>query len=127
MLQRIQTLYLFGALIVNFVFLFAPIGISTDTSVSVTSNISVTILNLSLNGLLLFSIFSFKNRKRQVLICALLGVGFMVEMGISMMLLTDGVIAWNFCLPFASILLNMLALRAINRDEKLVRSADRLR
>ena len=127
MLQRIQTLYLFGALIVNFLFLFVPIYTSGATSVSITTNIALSILSLVLNGLLLFTIFSYKNRKRQMLACKLLVIGISVEIILSILLVTSGSICWNFVFPFTSIVFIIIAFRSIKSDEKLVRSADRLR
>ena len=127
MLQRIQTLYLFGALIVNFLFLFVPIYTSGATSVSITNNIALSILSLVLNGLLLFTIFSYKNRKRQMLACKLLVIGVSAEIILAILLVTSGSIRWNFVFPFTSIVFIIMAFRSIKRDEKLVRSADRLR
>ncbi len=127
MLQRIQTLYLFGALIVNFLFLFVPIETSKETSVCLTSNISISVLALTLNGLLLFTIFSFKNRKRQMLICYLLLFGFLLEISLTILLVTTGSLYWNLIFPLASFELTVLALSRVKRDDQLVRSADRLR
>ena len=36
-------------------------------------------------------------------------------------------ISWALCLPLISIILNYLAIRAIGRDEVMVKAADRLR
>ena len=36
-------------------------------------------------------------------------------------------IGWALCLPLVSIVLNVLAIRAIGRDEVMVKAADRLR
>ena len=36
-------------------------------------------------------------------------------------------LSWGLCLPFVSLVLNYLAIRAIGKDEVLVRAADRLR
>ena len=35
--------------------------------------------------------------------------------------------SWTLCLPFVAIILNWLAIRAIGRDEVMVKAADRLR
>lgn len=127
MLQRIQTLYLCGALIVNGLFLFLPLETSKDTTVSLTSNIILTVLNVSLNGILLFNIFSFRNRKLQMLICKWLVLLFLAEVGLSILFVTLGSLHWNLSLPFVSIVFTLLALRGVKHDDQLVRSADRLR
>ena len=36
-------------------------------------------------------------------------------------------VGWALCLPLISIILNILAVRAIGRDEVMVKAADRLR
>ena len=36
-------------------------------------------------------------------------------------------IGWALCLPLVSIILNILAIRSIGRDEVMVKAADRLR
>jgi hypothetical protein len=82
---------------------------------------------LVLSGILLLTIFSFKNRKRQLMFCKLLFVGYLFQMLLSNHLFKVVELKWNGILPYASIFLTFLAYRAINRDEKLVRSADRLR
>jgi hypothetical protein len=127
MLQRIQTLYLIGALIVNFLYLFVPINTSLATSVSITSDILLSIVSLTMNGLLLFTIFSFKNRKRQMMLCKLIALGISVELLLTILLVVSGSIYWNFSLPIIAIVFIALAFRSINSDDKLVRSADRLR
>jgi hypothetical protein len=50
-----------------------------------------------------------------------------VEIILSILLVTSGSMYWNFVFPFTSIELIHIAFRSIKRDEKLVRSADRLR
>jgi hypothetical protein len=127
MLQRIQTLYLFGALIVNFLFLFVPIESSPNNAVSQPIDKILIALSLVLSGILLLTIFSYKNRKRQLMFCKLLFVGYLFQMLLSNLLFKVVELKWNGILPYASIFLTFLAYRAINRDEKLVRSADRLR
>jgi len=127
MLQRIQSLYLFGALVINFIFLFVPIESSPNNAVSLSIDKTLIALSLVLSGILLLTIFSFKNRKRQLMFCKLLFVGYLFQMLLSNHLFKVVELKWNGILPYASIFLTFLAYRAINRDEKLVRSADRLR
>ena len=92
---------------------------------------------------LALSLFSYKNRHRQIKFCAstfflniiLLGLLFLGPDAIATKLVPDqadvaGKIVqyrWLCFLPLVSLLLINLAVRAIKKDEALVRSADRLR
>ena len=62
-----------------------------------------------------------------MLACKLLVIGVSAEIILSILLVTSGSIRWNFVFPFTSIVFIIMAFRSIKRDEKLVRSADRLR
>jgi len=86
--------------------------------------------------ILLFSIFQFKNRNLQKRFC----FGAIVLVGITFLSAFFGAAAsqtkikvigvsyqWGLSLPLISIVLIFLALSGINKDEKLIRSADRLR
>jgi len=85
----------------------------------------------------LFSIFQFKNRLRQIQLGALNSLLIAVTMGISLYLIivTEKTLApedqgnylFGFYLPVIALFCNMMANRFIRRDEKLVRSADRIR
>jgi 4-hydroxybenzoate polyprenyltransferase len=84
-------------------------------------------LSFVLSSLLLLAIFSFKNRKRQLLLCKFLFVGLLLQILMSNHLCSGNSLKWNSILPYLSIVLTFLAYRAIQSDERLVRSADRLR
>ncbi len=81
----------------------------------------------------LYSILSYKNRKRQILLGganSLLGsvfllLTFFVTKEISET--ESGGYGLGFFLPLLAIFLNILANRFIKKDEKLVRSLDRIR
>lgn len=86
----------------------------------------------------LFSIFQYKNRLRQIQLGALnslvIGASFLVSYLVYItkaeLLVkpeTQGDFGLGFYLPIVALILNSIANRFIRKDEKLVRSADRLR
>lgn len=81
------------------------------------------------------TIFLFKNRVLQIRMtvfnCLLL-VGYYLSLVAFVLILqkrmdADYHLSWGVCLPLVAIILNYLAIRAIGKDEFLVRAADRLR
>lgn len=157
MIQRIQTIWLLLASVVVFaLFLFPYLqfagvdGMGQALKVSgVFANVEGQVTRIADSWLLavatalvgmfpLYIIFQFKNRKKQVRLIwlemfavVLLGVWFYFN-GDSIMGADDRVIGLAnigvgfFLLPIVLILLFMAA-SAIKKDDKLVRSADRLR
>ena len=150
MLQRIQTIYLALALLSQLAQFFLPwveyYVNGTETGVSALeldgSHFTVMpltfVLSLSL-GLVLGSIFGFKNRAKQMktarmaLISTLLGflafafihymnIQALDEMGELMM-----TYQLTTVLPLASAILIWLAIKGIKKDDDLIRSVDRLR
>jgi hypothetical protein len=85
----------------------------------------------------LFAIFQYKNRLRQIqlgalnslIMAATLFTGLYFTMKAEQLLSTQvqGNYLVGFYLPIAALICNLLANRFIRRDEKLVRSADRIR
>ncbi len=154
MIQRIQTIYLALAAICLSLTLFLPLfgyitGDSLSQAVSVYSvsnlnsgesteaagRIGLLILIPLTVVIILFNIFQFANRKRQLSICALL---YLLLAGIIayMMFFTE----WNrpdemksmswgagYFGPIAALPLVFLANRSIKKDENLIKSLDRLR
>ena len=152
MIQRIQTIYLFFASLFMGISLFIPIVTFTTknevwklTSFSLsTANISVStvwlgILMVVATVLPLVIIFLFKNRQLQVRLCgveAVVLLGVLVLIGIYFFLgdrlladfvITDRMFGWAAPMPIVSMILVLLATRAIYKDEVLVRSLDRIR
>jgi hypothetical protein len=157
MIQRRQSIYLFlGSaiaallLILNLTF-FESSGLLEN---NLTESIEVgyfttaivdngTIQNSSLigslaayAGLTFLTIFFFKNRKRQSLICTLafaflilafvmmyknsLGAEYFVEV-------SKQDLKWPAIIPVSLLMLQFLALRGIKQDEALIKSLDRIR
>ncbi len=166
MLQRIQTIYLLLAVILNLVTLFIPVwqftagdnaefinGISVytpemdggnsasffehpDAMKSVVHTLFLGI-NLLSSLFLVWLIFQFQDRKRQIKL-SYIGIGMLMVEILALVLLTlrspDFVTAameskphYGFALPILAILLTFLALKGIQKDEEKVRSVDRIR
>ena len=156
MIQRVQTLFLLGASILLILILFFPIWSAEGANLkAIADAYSVKVLNensqvvkeestvyiaaLAILSAItaFFAIFQYKNR------------GLQVRLGLLNILLISGIIGCyfiaisngqeaipmeeessfkiSFFLPLIALLFTLLANRFIKKDEKLVRSADRLR
>ncbi len=153
MLQRIQSLYLTGALVIMLLFLFMPFGtfstlkeemfylyhhglvkITLTGKLSIYENYSLSILTSLFLIITFLCIFSYKNRLFQIKLCSVNVFILVIIAGavIWQFLQTSKsfdhtTLKWSFFAPFISIVLTLLARRNIRKDEELVRSADRLR
>ena len=155
MLQRIQTIWLFLATIALFSLLLFPYiqilnykGSAMAIKASgVYENIDgrivqtqpfllLTIATVILGIIPFIVIFFYRNRKKQITICyltilAILGYSFWLVKAAKQA--ADGIVleADNYgiglILPSLAILFIILAIRGIRNDEKLIKSADRLR
>ncbi|HAP95203.1 DUF4293 family protein [Epilithonimonas hominis] len=129
MLQRIQTIWIILA-VLGAVFLNLTGQDFDILGGKLTINVSTVILVLA--GLL--SIFSFKNRKRQILLnnISLIINALLVGLLIYWLLNLSGGIQFpekgiEPVFPFLSIVCLLLANMYIRKDERLVKSVDRLR
>lgn len=129
MIQRVQTIYLlFSVFFMIAITYFLPvlISIAGDTFFTYQSIYAHITILLSC-FLLLYSIFLFKNRKKQLLLNQvskfLLSATFFILFFTKGELLPDRGM-FVFIIPYVLIL---LANRFIKKDEKLVQSADRIR
>jgi hypothetical protein len=129
MIQRVQTIYLlFSVFFMIAITYFLPVLISVEGDTFFTFQFiyaHITILVSSF--LLLYSIFSFKNRKKQLLINQI--SKFLLSATFFILFFTKGELfpdrgMFVFIIPYVLIL---LANRFIKKDEKLVQSADRIR
>ena len=155
MIQRVQSIYLFCAGLAIFALFLFPIahhvyvGTSPKTIkidgiyenvgtqlVRSTSFLALTIVTIVVGIIPLVILFLYKNRKQQIalsygLILALFGFSYWMSETVKGHL--DGVMLKfeNFgigaALTSVSIVFLLLAVKAIQRDEKLIKSADRLR
>lgn len=133
MIQRIQSLWLLlsaglmGALFV------VPYIRSGNTYPELPIHlVAVKILSILSIVVTFLSIFMFKNRKTQRTIVRLgliLKLLVVTYIACSVLILLKGVIAfdWGVALPIAAITLDLLAMKAIKKDDDLVKSIDRIR
>ena len=153
MIQRIQTIYLFLASIAIYLLFIFPIvntlttdgarqikitGVYETVSNQVVQTEPFTLLTIAtaILGLIpLVLIFQFKNRKRQLtmvysLVVVIIAYSFWISQTIKAAANTTLEIS-NYSigagLTSVAILFLVLASKGIQRDEKLVKSADRLR
>jgi|TARA_B110000196_G_scaffold125813_1_gene109037 hypothetical protein len=130
MIQRVQSLFLFFAALLNTVILFyAPIFISSEEKKIIMKDLQYPSLLLVLSTLLaLFAIFQFKNRLRQLMIVYLSRLSIAISFLIFILFKEDEnqLYYGSFLLILPYIILFFSAY-FIKKDEKLVRSADRIR
>lgn len=157
MLQRIQSIYLLVSLVIGISLAFFPLaefnandsiyfvkafGIfyqDTDSLLFESPFQALSIVWIFHLLITASSIFQFKNRKTQIKICSLnivllfviAGLLFFVEYSIPDDIKEESEPAVNYLfgslLPFVSIVFQILAMRAIQKDEKLIKSIDRIR
>lgn len=136
MIQRIQTVWLLLASVCAFLsmkFAFYFIGPNPDLpsdQFNATTNMIILILTAILGTLCLFTIFVFKQRKLQFWL-SLLAL-FIGALNIFLYFnykqnYSGGGLALTSVFVFLIPIFLFFAARGINRDQKLLRSADRLR
>jgi len=153
MIQRIQSIFLFLAGALGIAALFLPVshfykgfhfpvnieGIMQNYPFMITGGL------LKITGLIsLVAIFLFKNRKRQINIVRIAQILLLILLGYAVYMFypfvglqnTDTLPTaaknyitqhWAFWMPIAMMLFNAIGIFYIRKDEKLVKSADRLR
>ena len=130
MIQRVQSLFLFFAVLLNTVILFyAPIFISSEEKKIIMKDLQYPSLLLVLSTLLaLFAIFQFKNRLRQLMIVNLSKLSIFISFFLLIIFKEEGnqLYYGSFLLILPYIIL-LISSYFIKKDEKLVRSADRIR
>lgn len=148
MIQRIQTIYLLlvtGLLITamclpsgyfigkDAIYTLSPSGVDVAGAFYSTWGVLAVLI---LAAIISFAtIFLFKNRMLQIRMTVfniIIIAGYYLSFFTFMFMLkketaTDFQIAWALCLPFIAIVLNYLAIRAIGKDEVMVKAADRIR
>lgn len=131
-IQRLQNLYLLIALILQVVSLFIPWWKTPQAAIFPYSDPILLIICCLAAAMALIGIFLFKNLRRQKLVaalCALFGL-FAVTYGfaLSFMDTDDSVrMALGACPMALGAIMAVMARNRVIHDEKLLRSADRLR
>ena len=155
MLQRIQSVWLLLATICIFALFLFPYLQSVNTGsgfksvkatgiyesvggqvVQTEGFLGITIATVVLGLIPFAAIFLYKNRKRQLMICYL---AILLILGYTFWLVQTAksyigsvTLQWEnygigILLPSLAVLFTILAIRGIKRDEKLIKSAERLR
>jgi hypothetical protein len=155
MIQRIQTVYLLAIVVLSGFVIFSPLadlankvdnliylvdfkGISLlqPTGNIIVSRIwGLTSVSCVIPILALITIFSYKNRLKQIRL-SVINMFFMISFYIIMLLYlwpacqqlhTDWHLRLVSIFPLVNLILSYLAIGSIGKDEKLVKSLDRLR
>ncbi len=152
MIQRIQTVYLLAVVVLLIICMCSHVAayIGSDGSISPFTNLGIDVANVGretscwgMFAILLLSalvaaatIFLFKNRILQIRMTVfniILLIGYYATF-IAFIVAYNGKLPESTfqlriaaCLPFIAIVLNYLAIRAIGKDEVMVKAADRLR
>lgn len=123
-IQRIQSLFLLIAALLMAAFAFFIPLIDT----------SMLVLVILIAVLAIIDIFLYKNLQRQMTVCfvdIIIGLAMLVSIIIQIVRLAKDNLAvnwnWAWVLPVLSIVFLMLAHKAMSRDKKKLRDADRLR
>ncbi|MEA3448641.1 MAG: DUF4293 domain-containing protein [Bacteroidota bacterium] len=152
MIQRIQTLYLLGAVIVGIVMFFIPLGhlipeknlvvdffhngvVNDELLENTYKTLPLTTLLGISTGLSVLIIFLYKHRVLQMRLC---GVNIFLNIGLIGLIvfyMFDAAKKLNaekdfnvaIILPVVSIIFLYLAIRNIGKDEARVKAADRIR
>ena len=132
MLQRIQSIWLLLAAVFAFLTFklafFQPAN--QEGAINAQSNMWLTITAALSGSLAFLAIFFFNNRKLQLRLCIfgiMLAVALITLCFFEMSKFTNGSIALTSVIYFAVLGFYILAVRGISKDEKLIKSMDRLR
>ena len=133
---------------IHFVFSGFSLRLESDYSVSALTNLCLTMADgtkdyapwalfviLLVVAVLAFgTIFLFKKRMLQIrltIFSTILLIGYYATLVTFIFMLKEESmtfsLSWTVCLPLVAIILNWLAIRAIGKDEVLVKAYDRLR
>lgn len=138
MIQRIQSIWLLLAAVFAFLTFKLPFyqgavlqaTANVKPEVDAQSTIWLTIVAALTGALAFINIFFFNNRKLQLRICVfgiILGVVLIALCFMEMTKFSSGSIALSCIIYFAIIAFYILAANGISKDEKLIKSMDRLR
>lgn len=131
MLQRIQSIWLLIAAVCSFLTLkFEFYAGEGAPALTTQSSIFYTILAVGIGIASFITIFLFKQRKIQIriiLISFLLSAALLTLLFLQLKKFTSGTISLWSIFYFAIPVMLLLALRGVLKDEKLVKSMDKLR
>lgn len=126
MVQRIQSLYLLICSLINFAYCYYLYFIDTLDNSFFGELISLFPLIISIISF--YTIFKYMNRQTQFVLNRLSIILCFVFVGILIFVFDlASNFEWTNLVPIFSIILLVLANRAIKKDEDLIRSIDRIR
>ena len=130
MIQRLQSLLLFfGAIFLFLIVYFFPVFQTEKSTYFLTEYFPVIrFLLFASSGLSIFSIFQFKNRQRQLLLVGfsrlLITVSFLLLIFIYREDKSFGLGSFLLLIPYLSLLASSFFIK---KDQRLIKSADRIR
>jgi hypothetical protein len=129
MIQRIQSVWLLLIAALAIFLVFLPMADQQSELITGLSyNVAFKAVSIFVAILSLITLFLYKNRSLQIKLC--FGILFLLIVAF-IMLFNWSVTVIDVLIPFLaipiSITLSVFAIRAIRKDDKLVRSLDRLR
>jgi hypothetical protein len=152
MIQRIQTIFIFISFVLSLLLIFLPfaeilvgaqiykynafsISLLSENNEIITHTYPIISLIVILSLLLLLSILLYKKRLLQLRLCfisimlsfGIYGIGYFYIYKISSEYETIINYSYTVIFPLISIVLLIMAMRSIKKDEKLIRSLDRIR
>ena len=131
MIQRIQTVYLLAATFAGLLMFIVPTAVvdeRTGIGMYVYDSIGALIALIFASAFALIAVSLFKNRKLQMKISLLSAILFVLTFVAAFYDVVDFENKqFGLGLPLIAAFLVFIGRNAINKDEKLVRSADRLR
>lgn len=145
MIQRIQSVWLFLAALLNAGLFYFDLytthtqiaGVDTVQHIRMSNSMPLILIAIMMVALPLISIFLYKNRKQQRNVATISLVSVLSFISVVTMHVAEykksspdasGLsYSTGAVLPFFSIILIVLAIRGISKDDKLVKSLDRLR
>ena len=131
MIQRVQSLFLFFAALLNMIIhYYAPIFINSEETIRMIDlqNYFPSLLLYTSTLLALFAIFQFKNRLRQLMIVSFSRLSIAISFFLFIIFKEDGnKLYYGGSLLIIPYIILLLSAYFIKKDEKLVRSADRIR
>lgn len=150
MIQRIQTIYLLIIVVLMVMTMSLPMGyFYTETSIIQLSSLSLRsgedvisnspwpmfVISIIVAIITFITIFSYKIRQLQIRFTSysiLFLIGYYIVFALLVWKMTTTYsykfsYSWAICLPLISIILGWMAIRAIKKDEMLVKSYDRIR
>ncbi|MER3464793.1 MAG: DUF4293 domain-containing protein [Chitinophagaceae bacterium] len=138
MLQRVQSIWLLLAAVFAFLTFKLPFyvgnallnNVPTFTNITAQSTIWLTIIAALTGAIAFITIFLFNNRKLQLRLCTfgvILTIGLIALCFLEMSKFSSGSLALSCIIYFAVLGFYILAISGIRKDERLIKSMDRLR